>query len=356
MAIPSCLKLCIGVVGIYASFLVYGSLWEDILFYEAPDGERFTWSWTLQVFEAASNVVFGGVLCLVLERGPRLQVPQLPYTISGSLQVVSKFCTTAAMVHGVSFPVSMLAKSSKMIPVMIGQIVIGKARYTLREYAAVSLIVFGTAVVSVSKDNKSGTKTSVVGMMLLISSLVCDGSIGGTQKYLKAKLKAANLKEYNFEMQFYTNFYMMLTAVVFCLSFQEIRPAMGFLVKYPEILKKVFAWAVCSATGQGFIFFTITTFDSLVCTTVTTTRKVFSILYSVLTKGHTLSSDGWLGIGLACSGILAELQDKFAQRRALQHEATIESDVYQKLSPPTTSPFSPLRFLSPQWTRRTTIV
>ena len=74
-------------------------------------------------------------------------------------------------------------------------------------------------------------------------------------------------------------------------------------------------FAVCSAAGQGFIFFTISTFDSLVSTTVTTTRKIFSVLLSIFTKGHQLNSQGWLGIGLAFLGILGELEEKVSANR-----------------------------------------
>ena len=51
-------------------------------------------------------------------------------------------------------------------------------------------------------------------------------------------------------------------------------------------------------------------FDSLVCTTVTTTRKVFSVLLSIFINGHKLSMEGWAGIAVASAGILSELFDK----------------------------------------------
>eukprot|EP00968_Pinguiococcus_pyrenoidosus_P029219 scaffold8416_cov267-Pinguiococcus_pyrenoidosus.AAC.3 len=43
-------------------------------------------------------------------------------------------------------------------------------------------------------------------------------------------------------------------------------------------------FAACSAFGQSFIFYTIANFDPLVCTTVTTTRKIFSVLLSIVLK------------------------------------------------------------------------
>merc|ERR1712125_254131 len=80
--------------------------------------------------------------------------------------------------------------------------------------------------------------------------------------------------------------------------------------------KDVVLFSVCSALGQGFIFFVISSFSPLVCSTVTTTRKVFSVLLSIFTRGHRLNSQGWLGIGMAFLGILGELQEKFTARNS----------------------------------------
>jgi hypothetical protein len=35
--------------------------------------------------------------------------------------------------------------------------------------------------------------------------------------------------------------------------------------------------------------------------------QVFSVLISIFLNGHALSAQGWLGISLACTGILSEL-------------------------------------------------
>ena len=40
-------------------------------------------------------------------------------------------------------------------------------------------------------------------------------------------------------------------------------------------------YSLASAVGQNFVYYTLTQFNPLVLTTVTTTRKIFSTLYSV---------------------------------------------------------------------------
>jgi hypothetical protein len=58
-ALPDSVKLIIGAGGIYAAFLYYGSLQEDVFRYVAADGTQFKQAWFLQVLEAMANVLVG---------------------------------------------------------------------------------------------------------------------------------------------------------------------------------------------------------------------------------------------------------------------------------------------------------
>ena len=46
--IPDAVKLIIGAGGIYAAFLYYGTLQEDVFHYIAADGSKFKAAWFLQ--------------------------------------------------------------------------------------------------------------------------------------------------------------------------------------------------------------------------------------------------------------------------------------------------------------------
>jgi drug/metabolite transporter (DMT)-like permease len=55
--------------------------------------------------------------------------------------------------------------------------------------------------------------------------------------------------------------------------------------------------------GQIFIFLTITWYSSLVTTTITTTRKFFTILFSVLHFGHSFSFGQWTSVAMVFGGL-----------------------------------------------------
>lgn len=200
-----------------------------------------------------------------------------------------------------------------MVPVMIGSLLLGGASYTLREYASVIAIIVGTAIVSMGKK-KSGPASSPLGLLFIFLSLAADGLTGGMQKRLKAKTHALGIKPKPYDFMFWTNLYMSLTAVVLALCLGEVASGSSFLLKNTVMLEKVFKFAICSAIGQTFIFYTISNFDPLVATTVTTTRKVFSVLLSIFLNGHAVGTQGWVGIGLASTGILSELLDKTGEK------------------------------------------
>ena len=55
----------------------------------------------------------------------------------------------------------------------------------------------------------------------------------------------------------------------------------------------VLGFSLAAACGQNFIYFTISNFNPLVCTTITTTRKFFTIVFSVFLFGHKISYAQW---------------------------------------------------------------
>ena len=309
---PEGLKLVIGAGGIYAAFLYYGAMQEEVFSFKAEDGSMFKAVWFLQVLEAAANAVIGG-LGLKLTGGATEGLPLKIFMMGGTSQVCAKACTSLALASGLSFPVVTLAKSGKMIPVMIGSILLGGSKYTLREYLQVFSIIVGTMMVSLG-NKKGGGSSSAAGLAFIGTSLALDGLTGGLQNRLKAESKKRGLKPKPYDFMFWTNLFMTVTALVISLANGEFFTGLDFMAKNPAITSSISKFALCSAIGQSFIFYTISNFDSLVCTTVTTTRKIFSVLLSIFLNGHAMSTQGWAGISVASLGILAEIQNKSGKK------------------------------------------
>jgi UDP-galactose transporter B1 len=86
----------------------------------------------------------------------------------------------------------------------------------------------------------------------------------------------------------------------------ELREALSFIQRHPQVGYDVLAFSVCGAFGQVFIFHTLATFSSLLLVTVNVTRKMLTMVLSVLWFGHRIAGMQWLGVGLVFGGIGGE--------------------------------------------------
>lgn len=313
--------LIFGSAGIFICFTLYGIFAEKVTKFKEPveDGKKFKYPAILSFSEALINLVLSLIGAMIMEEFPAvLQTPlvQGGYAKSGAPQLGAKFLTNFAMTAGVSFALATLAKSSKMVPVMIGQIILGGATYTMDAYARVGLIVAGSVLVGMAEkkeESKGGEKgNSLKGLFLLALALACDGFVAGVQKKLKTDFKAEGIKLTPFVMQSNTNLYMALTAFLLIFVFSEFKDGFAF-IRRNKLEGDILKFALCSFAGQAFIFYTIANFDPLYTSTVTTMRKIFSVVYSIAFVGKTKFGNpilGWFGVALAGVGIVLEFTEK----------------------------------------------
>jgi len=185
----------------------------------------------------------------------------------------------------------------------------------------VALIIGGVLLVTLGKKSKAPSKAEpdaeVMGFVCLALSLTCDGLTGGQQSKLKKDYKEKNgkgLKSY--DLMVFTNTAMLVIAVVMALVLDQLFGGIAFLAANPELTVAAAKFALCSALGQSAIFFTMANFDPLVVTTVTTVRKVFSVLLDIITRGYVLEPMQWGGIAVASLGVVGELQEKFGGKKS----------------------------------------
>jgi UDP-galactose transporter B1 len=103
---------------------------------------------------------------------------------------------------------------------------------------------------------------------------------------------------------------------------QELTNAIAFLTRHPTVFYDVLGFGVCGAIGQLFIYATLERFSSLLLVTVTVTRKMLTMVLSVVWFGKSLSHGQWMGVGLVFGGIAAEAviqnQEKKEKQRKMK--------------------------------------
>jgi len=80
--------------------------------------------------------------------------------------------------------------------------------------------------------------------------------------------------------------------------------------------------------GQLFIFETLQHFGSLTLVTITLTRKLFTMLLSVIVYNHQLTVGQWMGAGVVFAGISVEA---FVKRKDVHTKRVIQEKEKAKI-------------------------
>lgn len=349
-------QLLICALGIYACYLRYGVLQERIYKAEHGDGEKYQYSLFLVFVQTLTNAA---VALLVMQTGlfssssssassspgdknydPKHKpsswstpfgVPIVDYAFVSLAYLLAMVFSFTALNH-MSYPMQALGKSCKMVPVMLMGIVIRRKRYTPRDFMCVLLITLGVILFSY-KSKKGGSdsaqSSSWLGVVLLVASLFMDGVTGPLQERLVARFSPST-----HQLMFWQNFTAAAwLAVALAISGEGLQ-AIAFITRFPDTLRDIFAFSFVSALGQNFIFYTVRNFNALVVTTITTTRKMFTILLSIFIYRHPVKPLQWLGLGLVFAAITWEAAAK--QRAKAERErklkAVAESSTSTELS------------------------
>lgn len=300
-------KALVCVSGIYVCYITYGIVQEWLFRFRSPvDGSQFQFTLSLLFIQCFANALFGGLASLTYEQ-PK-HVPVSAFSITGATYMGAMLCSNDALKY-VNYPTQTLAKSCKMIPVMLMGVLLRGKRYSLREYATVMMITAGISVFRLSNKSDLMEGNSSYGLTLLFISLLLDGVTGPQQE----KLKSAYAPSPH-QFMAYTNLWAMVFLSGALAYTGEAAGAVSYITANPQVLTYIVLFALTSAAGQNFIFYSIHTFDPLVCSLITTTRKFFTLLASVMLFGNSLSTPQWFGVLLVFSALSVDLYAKYNRR------------------------------------------
>jgi len=122
-------------------------------------------------------------------------------------------------------------------------------------------------------------------------------------------------------MMYYTNLWALLLLSVALIVGGDGAKALPFVAENPAILSKILQFGLMSASGQFFIFFLVRSFSALTLVTVTTTRKFFTVLASIIWFKHALTSGQWASVGLVFFGLGWEETSKYLAKIQKKKEA-----------------------------------
>ncbi|XP_061395741.1 solute carrier family 35 member B1 homolog, partial [Musca vetustissima] len=166
-------------------------------------------------------------------------------------------------------------------------------------------IVVGV-VLFMYKESKApavaATDKTGLGELLLILSLSMDGLTGAVQERMRSSSAPSGQ-----QMMFAMNFWSTLMLGFAMIVTGEGKEFIHFASRHPELWGHMAMLALCGALGQLFIFLVVSGFGPLACSVVTTTRKFFTVLCSVVLFGNVLLPRQWFGAVLVFAGLFADM-------------------------------------------------
>ena len=130
--------LCLCFLGIMASFVCYGLLLEY-----TTSGGRHLHELSFLFVTSALYTITAAAGRYVRDETPTT-IPPARFAVLGLTSMGSTFCSVRSLRY-VIYPIQVLAKSCKPVPVMLMGAIMGK-KYPLRKYINVCLIVLGVAL------------------------------------------------------------------------------------------------------------------------------------------------------------------------------------------------------------------
>ncbi|KAL6186874.1 hypothetical protein ACLB2K_042993 [Fragaria x ananassa] len=289
------------VAGIWAAYIYQGVLQETLSTKRfGPDGTRFEHLSFLNLAQNVVCLIWSYIMLKIWSNSNAGGAPLRSYWSAGITNTIGPAMGIEALKY-ISYPAQVLAKSSKMIPVMLMGTLVYGIRYTLPDSKTISKLAHPNAP---------------LGYGLCFLNLAFDGFTNATQDSITARYPKTSAWEIMLGMNLWGTIYNMI--YMFGWPRGSGFEAVQFCKMHPEAAWDIFLYCLCGAVGQNFIFLTISRFGSLANTTITTTRKFVSIVVSSLLSGNPLSSKQWGCVVMVFSGLSYQIYLKWKKLQRLQ--------------------------------------
>jgi len=278
-------------VGIIGMLGMYGVIQEKIM--TVPYGK--TDKYEGELFTASVFLVFCNRIVAILyacgmtyfkkeEFGPK--APLWKYLAISVSNVAATWCQYEAL-KWVSFPVQMLGKSFKMMPVMVWSIVISGKKYEAKDWLIAGGVTWGVTqfLLTGSIKSKHADKgSSVYGLILMGGFLGCDGF---TSTFQEKVFKDCKTTKYN--QMLYVNAGSAVVSLSSFILSGAAPSTIAFCFRHTDFVVQAMTLSAAAVSGQFFIYSQVKEFGALVLAATMNIRQVNSIMVSFLLYGHSIT-------------------------------------------------------------------
>ncbi|CAI5758213.1 unnamed protein product [Candida verbasci] len=311
--------LIINVLGLYVTFLTWSILQERINTKPYQD-QYFKSPLIINLIQAFFASIVGYIYSIIKKSNPFDIFKTHTTKLFGWLLLISLTSSLSSPIGYKSlthldYLAYLLAKSCKLIPVMFVHFIFYKTKFPLYKYIVACLVTFGVIIFTFAhKQEKTRINdgNTPLGLVYLIGSMLLDGLTNSTQDQLfKLPVNLTGAK-----LMCILNLFVFILTLGYTIIFtNELTYGYNFILNHNEVIYDILLFSGCGAIGQVFIFVILEKFDSIILITATVTRKMLSMVLSVLLFGHYLNINQIIGIILVFGGISYEALIKLTKKK-----------------------------------------
>mmetsp|Transcript_147981 Transcript_147981/g.258019 ORF Transcript_147981/g.258019 Transcript_147981/m.258019 type:complete len:362 (-) Transcript_147981:70-1155(-) len=313
-------------MGIIVLLGIYGILQERIMA-NSYGGEFFEFSAFL-VFCNRMVAVFYAMTMAIFRGEPLVNsVPLWKYAVVSLSNVLATCCQYEAL-KWVSFPVQMLGKSFKMMPVMLWGILIAKKRYTFFDWMVASCVTGGVTFFLLTGPITASHRVagnSAFGLLLLVAFLACDGLTSTMQE----KLFRDNVTS-KYNQMMYVNILSSIVSMGIIICTGTLLPSIDFCIRHPNFVLNAFELSISAVAGQWFIFSQVKEFGALVLAATMNVRQVNSTVISYMEYKNKITLPQVLGLLVVFGALFYKSYVGFTAPKKDERRALVKKPPVQK--------------------------
>jgi len=285
-------NFCFYGLGIVVFLMFYGYLQERIMT-KSYDGAKFENSAFLVLTNRVAATVFATVILLASKGRFATSAPLSKYMAVSLSNVVASTCQYESLKY-VSFPVQMVAKSFKMMPVMMWGFFVNGRVYGKIDWLIAAAVTGGVLVFFTAGPVSDTLSSSTTGFLLLSMYLGFDGLSSTFQENLFTHYETTT-----YQQMFYQN--LISTFMVTCIvgvhgGFVEV---VHFMTAHPEFLRDCLVLSIVGVGAQWFILAQVKEYGALIYAATMNIRQIASIILSYAAYHHQITFLQVIGLSVA---------------------------------------------------------
>ncbi|XP_012259944.2 adenosine 3'-phospho 5'-phosphosulfate transporter 2 [Athalia rosae] len=256
--------------GVFAFYLLYGYL-QELIF--TLDGFR-PFGWYLTLIQFTYYSIFGWIEYRM--KGVTRRIPLGTYLLLALLTLGTMGFSNSSLGY-LNYPTQVIFKCCKLVPVLIGSILIQGKKYGLLDFLAAILMCIGLASFTLA-DSMISPRFDTIGVMMISCALLCDAVIGNLQEKAMKQHKATNTEVvlFSYSIGFLYLFFILLVT-------RDLQKGAAFCAEHPmETYGYGLLFSASGYLGIQIVLTLVQSCGAFVAATVTTCRKAITILISFL--------------------------------------------------------------------------